>query len=180
VISSTQINLAWTDASTNETGFKIERRIGADGIWTQIFKTGANVVSYANTGLTASTQYYYRIRAFNAVGNSAYSNLINATTSGTTSLTTPTAPSNLKATAISDSQINLTWTDNSANETGFKLESKRGDYGSWIEILVGANATSYQNTGLLSSSKYYYRIRAYNNSGNSAYSNETSAVTNPW
>jgi hypothetical protein len=81
--SSSQINLAWTDNSSNETGFKIERKTGASGTWSQITTTAAGVTSYSNTGLAASTQYYYRVRATNATGDSAYSNEANATTSST-------------------------------------------------------------------------------------------------
>jgi hypothetical protein len=84
-VSSSQINLSWTDNSTNETGFKIERKTGAGGSYSQIATVGANVTTYANTGLTAGTTYYYRVRAYNASGDSAYSNEASATTmSGTT------------------------------------------------------------------------------------------------
>jgi len=72
--SSTQTNLAWTDNSSNETGFRIERKTGATGTWAEIATTGANVASYSNSGLTAGTVYYYRVRAYNSVGTSGYSN----------------------------------------------------------------------------------------------------------
>jgi hypothetical protein len=88
----------------------------------------------------------------------------------------PAAPTGLTATEISSSQINLSWTDNATNETGFRIERKTT--GSFSQIAtVGANVTTYSNTGLNSSTTYTYRVRAYNNAGTSAYSNEASATT---
>jgi hypothetical protein len=79
----------------------------------------------------------------------------------------------LTATAVSSSQINLSWTDNSNNETGFKIERCEGNNcTNLVEIAqVGANATSFPNTGLASKTWYRYRVRAFNASGNSGYSN---------
>jgi len=92
-------------------------------------------------------------------------------------ISTPSPPSNLKATAISFSQITLSWTDNSTNEKGFKVERKIGA-GSYAEIAtVAANVINYTDSGLAANTTYTYRVKAYNDVGNSAYSNETSAFT---
>src|SRR5205823_2671715 len=90
---------------------------------------------------------------------------------------TPTAPTSLAATAVSSSQINLAWADNSNNESGFKIE-RSTDGTSFTQVTtVTANTTSYFNTGLTVSTKYYYRVRAYNSGGNSGYSNTVNATT---
>ena len=78
--SSTQIQLSWADNSTNESGFKVERANSSSGPWTQIATVGAGVVSYFDSGLEASTLYDYRVRAYNSVGDSNYSNIASATT----------------------------------------------------------------------------------------------------
>jgi hypothetical protein len=170
--SQTQINLSWTDNSSNETGFKIER--GTDGIsFSQIATVGANVTTYQNTtGLSANTTYYYRVRAYNSQ-NSNYSNAASATTLPNP----PSAPTNLNSSVISQTQINLSWTDNASNETGFKIErSTDGTNYNQIDT-VGVNMNSYQNTGLTANTLYYYRVRAYNTGGNSGYSNVRYATT---
>jgi len=173
-ISSSQINLNWQDNSDNETGFKIERKTGS-GSYSQIATVGAGVTSHSDISLTASTTYYYRVRAYNAEVNSGYSNEASATTLPPPP--PPTAPSTLTATPISSSQINLAWQDNSGDETGFKIERKTGS-GSYSQIAtVGAGVTSHSDTGLTASTTYYYRVRAYNAGGNSDYSNEASATT---
>jgi bacillopeptidase F len=85
----------------------------------------------------------------------------------------PTAPSNLTATAVSSSQVNLSWIDNANNEDGFKIERCSGpNCTNFVQIAtVGANVTSYQNTGLNPRTRYSYRVRAFNAAGNSGYSN---------
>jgi len=79
-ISKTQIDLSWTDNSGNEDGFKIERSPNGTSGWTQIASVGAGVTTYANTVLTCETTYYYRVRAYDAGGDSDYSNVANAQT----------------------------------------------------------------------------------------------------
>jgi YD repeat-containing protein len=90
----------------------------------------------------------------------------------------PAAPTNLRPTFISLNQINLGWTDNSNDETGFKIERKIGAGGTYVQIgTVGADTTAYPDTNLTSGTIYYYKVRAYNGSGNSAYSAEVTIKT---
>lgn len=79
-ISSSQINLSWSDNSNNEDGFLIERKIGSSGTYAQVATTSADIATYSDTALAAVTTYYYRIAAFNSDGNSAYSNEASGTT----------------------------------------------------------------------------------------------------
>jgi len=80
-VSKTQINLTWTDNATNELGFHIERCTGSTCTnFATIADVGANVTAYSNSGLTAKTTYRYRVHAYNAEGDSAYSNIAKATT----------------------------------------------------------------------------------------------------
>jgi immune inhibitor A len=78
-VSSTQINLAWTDNANTESGYYVERSVSG-GSWAEIATLTANANSYANTGLAGGTTYGYRVRAYNTWGDSPYSNEPAATT----------------------------------------------------------------------------------------------------
>ena len=172
-VSSTQINLSWTDNSSDEDGFNIYR--ATDGVDFAFYtKVGKNVTTRSNTNLTPGTTYYYRVLAYNGGGTSNYSNTASATT-----LSVPAAPSNLTATAVSSKQVNLSWTDNSSDETGFRIyRSTNGVSFSWVAT-AGANVTTYSNIGRKASTTYYYRVTAQNANGNSDFSNTASATTLP-
>jgi transcriptional regulator CtsR len=173
-VTSDQIVISWIDNSTSETGFKIERKTGAGGTYAQLATVGANATSYSDSGLTENTTYYYRVKAYNAGGDSSCSNEAGTTTI----ITLPAAPTNLTAFVVSPSQINLSWTDNATNEQGFKIERKTGAGGTYSQIaMVGANVTTYSDTGLTVNTTYYYRVKANNTAGDSSYSNEVNATT---
>jgi hypothetical protein len=303
-----QVSLSWTDNSDNEEGFKIERWGIAGGmgmaLWKQVATIGANYTSLIHSGLTCNTTYRYRIRAYNADGDSYPSlavavttgvqdtyepdntpaeaqlvvpggglfhtfhsaededwgkfyvtggNVCTVTTSnlganndtvlylydtdGTTLLAWnyncpygdadacihwvagssgwyyarvanlggeggcpgyeykltvvwaigdpdwPDTPTNLAATAISHDQIDLSWTDNSDDEEGFKVERwgvslPPYDLPLWKEIfIVGPDGANYSDTGLACNTNYRYRLRAYNESGDSGYTQVVSATT---
>ncbi|HEY5729381.1 MAG TPA: multicopper oxidase domain-containing protein [Anaerolineales bacterium] len=89
----------------------------------------------------------------------------------------PAAPSGLNAVAISSSAINLTWTDNANNETGFNLQRSTDGINFVPLASVGANVVSYNNTSLNPNTTYWYRVNAQNASGTSAWSNIASATT---
>lgn len=78
--SSSRIDLVWIDNATNEDGFEIQRSSPSNNSWASITNVGPNVTAFSDTGLTASTLYYYRVRAFNTGGNSAFSPAVNAMT----------------------------------------------------------------------------------------------------
>ncbi|MBF8306054.1 MAG: hypothetical protein HW398_1242, partial [Acidobacteria bacterium] len=182
-ISSSAISLTWTDAANNEDGFMIERCAGSGcSNFTQFAQIrGANVTSFSDTGLAASTTHRYRILAYNTSGSSQYSNIAEATTQAAPA--PPTAPSGLTLQVVSYSQINLSWVDASSNESGFRIERCVGTVatcsgGSFVQIAeVGPNVTGYSNSSLASETAYTYRVRAYNAAGNSAFCTPAGATT---
>jgi hypothetical protein len=171
--STTQIDLAWTDNATNETGYTVERRSPAgSGSYSTVTTLSAGATSYSNTGLTESTQYEYRVYATNAAGNSANSN-------AASKFTIPATPTGLTATAVSSSQINLAWTDVSTGNTGQRIERRTpSGSGSYSTLTtVSATATTYSDTGLTASTSYEYRIVATNADYDSSPSTAANATT---
>lgn len=170
MVSLSQINLSWKNSAGVVSGFHVERMAGA-GAYSQVATVGPGVTSYASAGLSPNVMYTYRVQAYTAQSTSDYSNEVSATT------TTLATPSNLTATMISQTQINLAWTNNAGTVGGFYIERKTGA-GAYAQIqTVGSFASSYLNTGCAGNSAYTYRVRAFLSQRVSSYSNEASAST---
>ncbi len=175
-VSSSQINLNWQDNSNNESGFLVQRASSSSGPWTQIGIVGANVTSCAHTGLTASTTYFYRVRAYNASGNSVFSSVTSATTPALADTTAPTIPSGLIATAASTTQVSVSWsasTDSGGSGlAGYQIYRNGTQVGT-------TTTTGYIDNGLSASTSYCYTIVAYDNAGNSSSASTATCVTTP-
>lgn len=173
--SDSQVDLTWVDNSSDETLFKVERRQGA-GSFVQVADVSPNATAYSDTGLAGNTTYAYRVRAANPDARSTYSGEATATTYPSVA---PSAPSDLTAVAATGVQIDLSWSDNSTGETGFKVERKTGS-DPYAEVAsLGPNVASTSDTGLTPLTTYWYRVRATGFVGDSANSNEVSATTLP-
>ncbi len=170
------IELVWQDNSSNEDIFTVWRKPNG-GSWSQIASLATNTTSYNDTSMNIGVLYYYVVRAENEAGFSAWSNSDSATALQPGD--PPVAPTVLSATAVSTNQIDLAWTDNSNNENGFRIERSLNPTSGFAQVAtVGAGNITYQDTGLLPATTYYYRVAAYNGSGDSGWSN-TATVTTP-
>src|SRR5439155_19035542 len=136
--NGTQVNLTWTDNSTNETGFNVY--LSTDGVnYAFLATAGAGSSAYTWTGASPGASYSLEVTAVNAAGESAASNTATVTTPAA-----PAAPSNLVATAAaSGTQVNLNWADNSANEDGFKIEISLDGVSFSQLTTVGPNVKTY-------------------------------------
>ena len=179
-VASTEIRLAWTDNSANETGFKIERKVSG-GVYAQLAISPAHTgtgagISYTDTSaLQPNTGYVYRVRAAGSNGDSAYSNEAGVTTVPLP----PGAPSGLAVANTSATTLNLSWTDNSTNETGFKVERRTGAGPFTFIGQAPADTATFQDAGLAADTLYTYRVRATGTAGDSANSNEAASSTPP-
>ena len=171
--SQTGGTVSWTPTSpTTQSGFQIESLP-----ITHTETAGASQTSGSLTGFNCNTSYQMRVQAYvDTNGRTYYSDYSAYSNSFTTDPCTPTAPTSTAASVVSCSQINLTWTDTSNNESGFDIYRNSSYLTS-----VAANTVSYSNTGLASSTIYSYYVVAYA-TGNgrtyySANSNTASATT---
>ncbi|MFW5951180.1 MAG: fibronectin type III domain-containing protein, partial [Gemmatimonadota bacterium] len=169
VISATQIDLAWTDNAATATEFRIQRSVSG-GSFNELDVVGADVATYSDTTTMEDTEYAYRVVACNASGCAASSNIASRPTP-------PTVPGDLDASAVSDTRIDLSWTDNSATEDSFRIERRTGTGDFASVTTTGADVTSYSITGLSPSTAYDYRIQACNAGGCSAYTDTVTATT---
>ncbi|MBI5777891.1 MAG: Ig-like domain repeat protein [Planctomycetes bacterium] len=169
--SSCEIRLTWNTAADNVAvnGYRVYRNDCDD------YLEAVADTSYTDTGLAPSTAYCYFVRAYDAAGNfSNPSVTATATTLTLPDTTPPSVPIGLAATAVSPSQINLSWnasTDN-VGVTGYKL------YRNGALISTISSIYSYSDTGLAASTGYRYTVAAYDAAGNvSAFSNMATATT---
>jgi chitodextrinase len=168
-VSSSQINLSWTASTDN---------VGVSGY--KVYRNGSLVAtvtaaSYADTGLTASTAYSYKVSAFDGAGNvSAQSAVVSATTKASSSDTlAPTVPTGLKATVTSSTQINLTWTASTDNVGVSGYSVYRG-----TSLIANVTTAGYTDTGLAPATAYSYKVLAFDSAKNlSAQSAAVSATT---
>lgn len=177
-VSPTQVDLAWRDNSTGESGFEVHRSTtGTNGPYAKLAVTGAGIGSYSDGGVAPSTTYCYKIRAFRTTGNkksySAFSNAACATTPTLPSPPPPQAPnppSALRAVA-EGSWITVRWTDNSSDEEGFRVERSPSGSDPWtVRFNTDANAP-YANESAPPEQQFCYRVMAFNKGGSSAPSN---------
>jgi hypothetical protein len=168
-LNSSQIKVSWTDNSSNETGFRVFRRTETSS-FIEVATLPAGSAGFTNTSLLSEAQYTYKVCAFNSAGNSVF------TTEGFAT-TAPYAPRQLAAYALSPTQVQVSWSDNSSRETGFKIFRRisGGSYGQVGTAL--ANSTNWVDATASPGVRYYYTVCASGPSIDSGFFAEASAVT---
>ncbi len=175
-VSTTEIQLNWQDNASNEANFRIEKLVG--GVFQQFKMVGPNITAVTVTGLAAGTSYTFRVRAGSPEGVSGYSNNATASTKSLSGKKRLAAPAPLTARAISPTEVELTWNDNSADETDVRIEKLSAD--TFREIRrVGANQVSARVAGLAPNQTYSFRVRATNGTESSPYSTVVRVTTKP-
>jgi hypothetical protein len=170
-----QIVLTWRDNSDNENGFKIERSLDGS-TFNQIDTVGQDVISYSDTTVAENTTYHYQVRAYNTGGDSGYSGPAISTTPFCPA-GPPAAPTGLTAKVRGKNKIALNWQDNSNNEGGFIVYRGLSNEPDSIIATVGADTTSYVDSGLAPKTIYYYKVCAFNTYGENC-SSPVNAKTN--
>ena len=179
--STTQINLSWTDNSTNETGFKIQRRTGSS-IYTIVGTVNSDVLTFSDTGLTPGTTYIFRVYSYNSVGDSpTYSNEVTVTTTAIITLAT------LTTTAVSGITTTAAATGGTITSDGGAPITARGIVWSNLpnptidlptQTSDGSGIGTFTSTISGLNPNWDYHVRAYaTNSAGTAYGNEITFTT---
>ena len=159
--------LTW-NAVYGATSYRIYRSTSKGSGYSLLGTTTAT--SYTNTGAKAGTTYYYRVKACNDAGLSPYSNIVSGKVKTVTPK--PAAPVVKIGNSASSGKPMLTWNAVSG-ATSYKVYRATSQNGTY-SLLGTVTATSYTNTGAKAGTTYYYKVKAVNSAGESAYSNVVS------
>jgi hypothetical protein len=170
------VRLTWDDASADETGFVIER-MPAGFAFSLRKSVDAGVTTWTDYSLFPSETYTYRVAAVNAAGVSAYSNEASITTSAAEALPAPPkTPGAFAAAPNAAPAIELTWRDESDDETMFDLERAEGGGAFRRSTTLAAGTVAFTDGAVHPGWPYAYRIRALGLQGPSAFSNPVTAT----
>jgi peptidyl-Asp metalloendopeptidase len=172
------VTVGWTDNSSNESGFKVER--SPDGVtFSEISSVGSGTTSYTDSSVATSTKYYYRVRAYNSAGTSAYSNVANLTTAAAPP-PPPPAPTGVAALNDADGTATVSWIVGTTTATGFSVsrqtwDSRKGVWGSATTVAsVPSGVLSLIDT--TGTGTYRYSVCATNSGGSSGYAGPASVT----
>jgi hypothetical protein len=177
--SDTLLNVSWTDTTSDESSFSVERCQGSGctpSAMTPAVSVGANVTAYSDTTGTGSSTFCYRVRASKTATcgwDSDYSDTA-------CDLSFPVTTGNLTAVPINSRAVHLSWTDIAVDEDGYEVEIQTWN-GLWAPIsrVLGNHVTSFDHAeGLEPGRQYSYRIRPFRGTDRSPYSN-VATVTLP-
>jgi len=159
--------LAWVDTATTETGYGVERSPNGSS-FSQVAQLGAGATSYADSGLTSGTTYYYRVYAFNGGGASGYSNVASGQTQAAAAPapsvpsppSAPSSPSPANGATNVNTNVSLSWT--ASNATKYDVYFRGA--------LVASNltTTSYRIGSVPDSSPYSWSVVAKNDVGSTS------------
>ena len=155
--------LSWTDMSTNEDGFRVQRKIGlcpSSTNYSPLTTVGANIQTVDDASVKEGASYAYQVDAYNTAGDSAWSNCADISFP----YTAASSPGNV---AVTPSGL-LSWQDKTSaegNETGFRIERKQDPCGGTLPFVLLTttlpNTTTYSDTGtVVEGQKYCYRVAA--------------------
>ncbi|MCO5165610.1 MAG: fibronectin type III domain-containing protein [Planctomycetes bacterium] len=150
-----RVLLTWTNTSSDESGFRVERRGGGVTEFVGVADLPANASSHLDEALAEATSYEYRVRALLAGQPMTPSEVVHVTTP-----VYPT-PTNVSAQAFAWNQVFLSWTNTSWDESSFQIERYSAELEQWLAVgWAPSGASSYLDQGLQGGFDYQYRVRA--------------------
>lgn len=174
----TSLRTAWTEKISISYGVYDRPFSGASMSSSILATTLTNALRQADHYVWFYTEQYTYLRPSSAGGAPAdWVNAVRQAINATSTPGTVAAPSGLLAMPMSETRIDTSWI-HGGTQTGFEIERKRGQAGTWSQIgVASSSARSYSDTTAVENTSYYYRVRATNGSAESAWSNEANATT---
>jgi hypothetical protein len=170
-----ELKIEWERISNPQVSFYVLYRSMTGKEFARHNETSAP--AYTDKDVTSGSTYWYRVAAATVdqvegeQGEAASVKVLDI----------PAAPSNLKAVGAAVNRVDLSWSDNSEGETGFRMERRVENEGSFVQLVITSpDAVGYGDSSVRTGTIYYYRALAYNVAGRSGYSNEASAYTCGW
>jgi hypothetical protein len=166
-LDTDKLQLSWQDTSNNEAGFHVYKWGAQGDRWDFFlaFSVGANSTTAIDSGLNCGWDYYYKISAFNAQGESSATDYVVGRVGGC-----PAEPTNLRLIETGVDYTLIAWDDRTTNEQGFHIYRWRdGENGFdfYYHASVGMNNPSFKDTVVTCDVDYYYLVSAYNGYGES-------------
>jgi hypothetical protein len=171
VVSTTQqraINVSWNDTSTDETSFQILRATAVGGPYTQV----ATLPGVAGTGVRSiidvsgppatNTTYFYQVMAVRGPDSS-----VAATSAGVLTPAAAASALSVSPTAVSPTQVNVSWTDRATNETGYQVWRRTGTTGTFAAVseVLAAGTINFSDITVVAGTQYFYRVDVSNWAG---------------
>ncbi len=153
------VRVAWdaSPAAPDIEGYEVWRASSATGTYTKVATVNGSTITVLNTGLTTNAPYYYKVRAYYTSGSRVIAGYFSAATAGVRPILN--APASCVADPVSYSSVKVVW-GAVAGASGYEVYRASSSTGTYT-MLTSTTATSYTNTGLVTGSAYYYKVRAY-------------------
>ncbi|MBA7631070.1 hypothetical protein ES703_38597 [subsurface metagenome] len=170
-VGPSQIDLDWANNTEADLDHYSVYRSTTSGFTpgTGTFVADTTTSAYSDTGLSAETTYYYKVTAVDTSGNESDPSAQASATTQAPDTTPPAAPTGLTATAVSSSQINLDWTNNTETDLAsynVYRSTTSGFTPGTGNFVANTTVSSYSDTGLSASTTYYYKVTAVDTSNN--------------
>jgi hypothetical protein len=168
--AETQIDIAWQENSSYETGLEVHRAVGFPGATYSLRTTlQAQITRHRDEGLEPGTQYCYRVRALRTFSDRTIYSAFSTTACATTLVPVPAAPSGAVAKPSSSSVVSISWTDNSSHEAFFRIERSSDGGLVWSQYGTAyANTTRADRLPAIAEQQVCYRVVAVNDAGEAA------------
>lgn len=175
-VDGAAVMLAWTDTSEAEDGVKIYRGPDRQGPWQRIATVGPNVNAYTDLTPGGCEKYFYRVRAFNTVGQSDDTPALRVYTSGCPPI--PAPPASASARALGSTTVEVCWVPGPDDAAGVVIRRATAEDGPWRRVAtLPADAGCYRDTGLEPATRYFYTVQSFNPLGFSSESATADART---